>query len=184
MVIRGVTFRGTSFDSLSPIDGSLAAEQGIAIKDGALSACLVSAEIPVDVVRGAETMKGVVRVAWDLDYSGDSTKNGIPELWVPKLGIRCRADSEDFEGALEAFSKVLPGDAFIKVCFNCDFSDYSPFGTYAFGSMLCFRCAKGEYLSVRSKGDLIDIMTRAEATQEVFVCPEFVRRTPGRGYRG
>ena len=49
---------------------------------------------------------------------------------------------------------------------------------------LRFRRNKAGYGSIRTKHDLFAIIPTSERVQEIYLCPEFERRTPGTGYRG
>ena len=90
-----------------------------------------------------------------------------------------------FEDELLEIQAALPEGAHVKACINCAFSDYSPYGHGWFGSMACFRDNKEEYLSVKTKGDIFRVWdTLTEYVQETYLCPEYLRRRPGTGYRG
>ena len=95
-----------------------------------------------------------------------------------------------FEGEMRDLQCELPVGTFMKVCFNCALSDYSPYGHGSFGSMICFKSNKAGYLGM-PYGDDFDkdayfevLDTVRETVQETYLCPEFVERLPGTGYRG
>lgn len=91
-----------------------------------------------------------------------------------------------FEGGLDILKRQLPDGYKFKCCFGCAYADYSVAGQGAFGSMLCFRNIKKEYLAVRDKDEYMDIMFDCEekGVQETFLCDEFEVREDGTGYRG
>ncbi len=90
-----------------------------------------------------------------------------------------------FEDELLEIQKQLPSGTCMRACINCLYSDYSPYGHGLFGSMMCFRNLKTEYLRVKSKSDFWGVHDRyEEMVQETYFCDEFEPRTPGTGYRG
>ena len=92
---------------------------------------------------------------------------------------------QDFESIFYRFEKQLPQNTYIKCCYNCLYSDYSPFGNEIFGAMLCFKNIKDQYLKVKNKGEFMEIQTMYdEAVQETYLCSEFKQRIAGTGYRG
>lgn len=92
----------------------------------------------------------------------------------------------DFEEALLSIRSKLPDELKLKCCFNCDFSDYSPYGHSLFNSnFACFREKKKEYRAVKDKSDLFNIWDEmTEFVQETHLCSEFRYRVKDRGYRG
>jgi hypothetical protein len=94
-------------------------------------------------------------------------------------------DRDDFEQALLDIARKLPEGMYMKTCFFCSFSDYSPAGSGLFGTLACFRDNKQAYLAVQSKHALFEIWdTLTGSVQETYHCDEFERRKPGTGYRG
>ena len=55
-----------------------------------------------------------------------------------------------------------------------------------FGTMLCYRAHKEEYLRVNSKNDYFEHLEELpnEQRQETYVCPDFAVRDQCEGYRG
>ena len=101
-----------------------------------------------------------------------------------------RMDEMAIEDEMSDVQRKLPPGTFMKVCINCAFSDYSPYGHGLFGNMICFRANKAGYLVLPSGEDFekdayFNVMdTVSEMVQEIYLCPEFKRRAPGTGYRG
>lgn len=90
-----------------------------------------------------------------------------------------------FEDELLDIQSQMPEGVFIKACINCLYSDYSPYGHGLFGSMMCIRNLKAEYLKVTTKHEFWSVHGRQDRfVQETYLCPEFERRIPGTGYRG
>jgi hypothetical protein len=89
-----------------------------------------------------------------------------------------------FEDELTEIHRQIPQSAFIKSCINCLFSGYAPGGNPSFGSMMCFRNIKDEYLQVKSKQDFFAVCRRTERhVQETYLCPEFSTRISATGDR-
>lgn len=74
----------------------------------------------------------------------------------------------------------------LKCCFTCQWSDYSPYGSDDFGTMLCYRAHKEEYLRVNTKNDYFEHLEGlpVEQRQETYICPDFAVRDQCEGYRG
>ncbi len=71
-----------------------------------------------------------------------------------------------------------------KSCFGCNFSDYSVYGQNTFGTMLCFKNQKRNYLAVKTKVEYMNLDREDKLVQETFLCPEFEIRQNNIGYRG
>ena len=95
----------------------------------------------------------------------------------------------DFEGGLLSLKEIIPENIDLKCCFTCMYSDYSPYGQGLFGSLACFRDVKEDYLNLGNtydiKRDLLILWEKhTEYVQEIYLCPEYEKRTKGTGYRG
>lgn len=190
MVVRGVEFRGTDFDSLMPADGtdpSLLPQ--FRIHQGCLCSCAIQTSIPIPIASGQGIQSGVVSLHLEL---GEPTSRGLLDaetlmltLSIGDEVVRSGGESGWFEDELLDIQKQMPNGKFIKCCFNCAFSDYSPYGHGLFGALACFRENRNAYLAVKAKDDLFRIWnSMTEFVQETYLCPEFQRRVPGTGYRG
>ena len=91
-----------------------------------------------------------------------------------------------FENALLDISKQIQEHYYIKSCFSCQYSDYSPYGSDDYGTMLCYRRHKEEYLKVNSKDDFFEYleMKDFDTRQEDYLCEEYEVRNKCEGYRG
>lgn len=188
--IRGVVFESGDFDSLSPAAGTSQECLGsFTLNQAALCACTFTLEIPVPLVAHRSDLQGMLQVTLQL---GSPCANGGLDgerlqlvLAFAKERIVSSGTSGWFEDALLEIHKRLPDGVFIKSCFNCLYSDYSPYGHGLFGQLMCFGNIKDEYLRVASKSQLLDIHERHDRfVQETYLCPQFARRIPGTGYRG
>lgn len=92
----------------------------------------------------------------------------------------------DFESAILSIYKLIKDKYDMICCLTCQYSDYSPYGNSDFGTMLCYRRYKEEYLKVNSKSDFFEYLSdiKAESVQETQLCKEYSPRTLCEGYRG
>jgi hypothetical protein len=188
--IRGVVFSGVDFDCLAPADATTSAALAtFSLHCGALCNCVIAVEIPVPIAKPDEVVEGLLRAELTL---GELAANGGLDLELLRLTLLgggrewvSSGTTGYFEDELLDLQRQLPSDAYLLACFNCQYSDYSPYGNGLFGSMLCFRNIKEEYLRVRSKQEFLSVHGRAERfVQETYLCKEFARRAAGTGYRG
>ncbi len=188
LVVRGVEFTGKDFDSLDPVVNTPPeALASFALHQGSLYSCAIEFDMPIPVV-GAGSDLGLLHVRISL---GEPVSSGCLDYRVEldlELGeahFLSSGKHGEFEGELLDLQGQLPDGTYLKTCFNCAFSDYSPLGRASFGDLACFRDNKDQYREVSSKGDLFRIWkTMTEYVQETWLCPEFERRRPGAGYRG
>ena len=92
----------------------------------------------------------------------------------------------DFETALLSIYKQIKDRYEMRCCFTCQYSEYSPYGNCEFGSMMCYRKHKEEYLKVNSKASFFQYVDGLdyEQKQETHICKEFAPRNQCEGYRG
>ncbi len=191
-MIRGVEFRGNTFDSLEPAEDQNAAKLAsfeLTCLGRELSACMIEWEMPLPVVVDQKMEEGILYACLELGRSLPNNTheraNLQLELVVNENRFRSPGRGIDFECELLAIQKQLPQEAYMKACINCAFSDYSPYGNDTFGTLACFRGDKQGYRSVHSKKDMLVFWKKlTEYVQETYLCPEFERRLPGTGYRG
>ena len=190
MVVRGVEFSGSDFDSLGPPE-IIASEQlqAFPIHNDALCSCRIECQMPIAIDDNGLQANGELFVQLSL---GDPAPNGA--LDSEKLSIVLDFDGRTyvgpgtsgwFEDELLGIQAGLPHGVFMKCCINCLYSDYSPYGHGLFGCMMCFRNIKAEYVKVKTKADFWSVHDRYDRwVQETYLCPEFTRRARGTGYRG
>lgn len=91
-----------------------------------------------------------------------------------------------FEYALLELYRKLPPKYRLKCCFTCQYSDYSPYGSDDFGTMLCYADNKEKYLSVNNKDDYFQYLEALSYSlrQETDLCAAFEPRITCGGYRG
>ena len=190
MVVRGVVFEGSDFDSLEPVGETDPARlASFTLQQGSLCSCVIEADIPIPIATPGGTEDGILTARLEL---GNPASNGgldrehlTLELRFGGRAFRSSGRSGWFEDEMLDVQNQLPPGTHLRACITCAYSDYSPVGHGLFGSLACFRDNKSEYLAVRSKADLFRIWgTMTGFVQETYLCPEFERRQPGTGYRG
>lgn len=195
MVVRGIQFQGKDFDRFEPKDTADTSQlSSFSFTQGSLCSCVINADIAVPVVTPSGIVDGLLTFELEL---GEPLSTG--RIGGERLKLRLTTNQQSFcsqgktgwfEGEMLDLQSQLPTGTFMKVCFNCAFSDYSPYGHGLFGNMICFRANKTGYLTMPSGEDFekdhyFAVMeTVSEMVQETYLCPEFERRTPGTGYRG
>ncbi len=181
-------FKGSEFSDLEPIKDSILPDR-FTLQHNCLCNCEFIFTIPIRLSSKGQILETFLNVIAKL---GKPDERGGIDCETYKLSLNYQNNfiqssgiSGWFEDELLELQAQLPDDIFIKSCINCQFSDYSPAGYGAFGSMMCFKNLKSEYQKVKSKQDFWSIHDKHSGfVQETFLCEEFERRLPGSGYRG
>ncbi len=183
-------FSGRDFDSLElSQDEILNGEPKYTLNDGVLCGCTLQFGIDVKLVVDGICTNSVVNVMLILGTpvgNGGISEESI-QLSLSHAGktYTGKGKSGWFEGELEEIQSQLPNGVYIRSCINCMYSDYSPYGHGLFGSMMCFKNIKDEYVKVTTKDGFWSVHDRYDRlVQETYVCDDFIRRTKGVGYRG
>lgn len=190
MVIRGVEFESSMLDdweAVTPLETTQLVS--FPLRGNELCSYSLDFEMPVPVVVSDRIIQAILRVHFEL---GKPKPNGAIdreelqlELLVEGQSFKSQGKYGWFEDALREIHEILPAGMFIKSCFSCAYSDYSPAGSGAFGCMACFRNSKQAYLSLKGKAAYFNLQKEiAEYVQETYLCPEFEKRVAGTGYRG
>ncbi len=160
-------------------------------------------QIPVKVVRISDNglIQGFVRLCFEHNNDKKSQVRSycddefvyfdsisVSEFSLTADGKTFCSDSKslDFEtGLIDICSKMKP-EYSLKCCFNCQYSDYSPYGNNDYGTMLCYKNHKSEYLKVNNKAGFFESLEGLDydLRQETFICSEFEKRVKCSGYRG
>jgi hypothetical protein len=151
-----------------------------------LTACQLICDVPLTLLHKGEEFKSMLRIDLNLDRPDSITyrTNAIFSITIDNREIKTNK-VQLFEGGLETIKRELPIDYKIKCCYGCAFADYSVYGQGFFGTMLCFKNIKEEYLKVQDKDEYMDVMDKHERlVQETYLCNEFQERKTGTGYRG
>ena len=185
MVVRGVEFEGGDFDGFAPVSQEVGSQ--FAFHYGNLCGYLLRCTIPVIVAGDGEKVTAL-HVLLDL---GKPTAEGridkeelVLTLEVEGEALKSSGKSGGFfEGEMLDIQRLMPAKTYMKCCFNCAFSGYSPAGG-GMWFMFCHRNHKEEYLNARGKAEWFHLNQEAAGTvQETYLCPEFQRWNGVTGYR-
>lgn len=162
-------------------------------------------EIPVKVIRKTDTAEitGVINISFQLVEADTNKPQGIImydgkrvyyddtivkdfSLCVDGKRYNSEKNTLDFETALSDICRKIKHAYYIKSCFTCQYSEYSPYGQNEFGSMMCYREHKENCLKVNSKADYFKYLGDEDFThrQETFLCSDYDLRNKCGGYRG
>lgn len=163
MSLRGVEFESAFIDDWEPtidLDNQQMLEYPLHRNE--LHSYSLDFMIPVPVGIGDRIVPGNLRVLLVL---GAPKLNGavdredlLLELLIEERSFTSCGKHGWFEDELLEIHRALPESTFIKSCFNCAYSDYSPAGYGLFGCMACFRNNKEEYLSLKGKVAFFKLM--------------------------
>lgn len=190
LTVRGVAFLGDDFDSLeTSIPLNSPQLKSFTLHESSLADCEIECDMPITAVTLTETTLCNLHMHLKL---GKPLTNGALENETLQLSLDLNGKAYTscgqhgwFEDELDELNQRLPESVYLKCCFNCAFSDYSPAGSGLFGGLACFRDNKEQYLNVENKRDLFQIWeTKTEFVQETYLCTEFEKRVAGTGYRG
>lgn len=98
-------------------------------------------------------------------------------LHPTSLSIDPRGQPTPFDEQIKQIQLQLPAKSFLKTCWNCALSQYSPIAKPVFGGLACFRHWPN-IETVRDKMELLRNWNKhADSVQETHVCDSFKRRT-------
>lgn len=91
-----------------------------------------------------------------------------------------------FDNALKDICTRMKKEYYLKCCFTCQYSDYSPYGNDDYGAMFCYRRHKEDCLMVNSKEDYFKYLEGkdSDGRQETYLCEQYSPRSQAGGYRG
>lgn len=165
----------------------------------------LEADMPVRVVRRSDNseLEGQLRISFEYKEHDPEKPQGryicdnetvyhddliihCFALMVDGKEYPCSNMTPDFETALSEISRLMADEYYLKCCFTCRYSDYSPYGNDDFGTMQCFKDQKEEYLKVNTKMDYFEHLDESKCTyrQETYLCEEYAVRNKAGGYRG
>lgn len=190
MELRGVMFSSADFDGFEPDEGTPSERLAtFALNGRELCACTLEFDMPIPIVESGRTINGTLAVT--LTHGRPKANGAINHIHLSiTLSYNGRTFTSDtktghFEDGLNRIQNQLPNGTHIKACITCLYSDYSPFGSGLFGTMMCFRNVKDDYLAVISKDTFWDVHDHYDRqVQETYLCDDFKRRVAGTGYRG
>lgn len=198
MRLGSVVFQCNDFDGFQlpeGIDGE--ALQPFTLNRRDLCNCQILCDIPIEIVWRHAYCASILNV--NLTLGRPAANGGLDSeiliLTIPFLGHSYQSAPTDlFEPALldlhRKFATAFPAtpahpSPYLKSCFTCAYSDYSPYGQGLFGHLYCFRARKEAYCAAQTKEELLAIWDKGiPPVQEIDWCEEYRRRPPNTGYRG
>lgn len=162
-------------------------------------------EIPICLVRKADDseVRGALHLAYkyaecenekvrilyrcdDVEVSHDEVQVSDFSISVDGNTYQCDEKTLFFWRALNNISIKMKENYYIKSCFTCQYSEYSPYGEDYYGTMLCYRGCKQECLKVQNKDDYFEYLDGkdCDVRQETYLCAEYEIRNKASGYRG
>lgn len=151
-------------------------EAGTYLRDFSLSFSLT---VPVTSEEG--TVLSRIEFVLERGSNSMAAKTTLTLHWAD-VAYTVSANYNELECLLNELAKLLPSGVYLRNCYNCLYSDYSPSGKSGFGDMECHRREKAAYLLVKTKQDYFRLRN-VERVQETYLCPEWEKRVAGTGYR-
>ncbi|MEN8120550.1 MAG: DUF6304 family protein [Bacteroidota bacterium] len=200
--IDGVKFKGTSFDDFILINKEkhtkeelkrfAFAQLNIYGSDNyvfSLCDCTLEFSIPILLYKknNIETIPGTLDIQLSL---GRALNRGAVEFEEAGFSLKfagknLKSNKDFFETGFLDIKKQVNGELTLKNCFTCLYSDYHPIGNSFFGSMMCFKNNKEDYLKVKDKISFLKLAEKEFIyVQETYCCPEYKTRQTNIGYRG
>ncbi len=201
--IRGVNFKGSEFEALDPdeeADDTLLEQFSdfeYSTLNGGKGRSLFNFRLdfvmPLPILTHSKLVTGDLRVhmrlgddierdpAYEVDYL---------KLWLDyeDVHLEARKESGHFEIDLNDIMTQLPNSDSIQTCINCQWSDYSPYGSGMFGTMMCLRNYKTMYQKVFNKTAFLQMVYPEgkaigfDCVQETYCCDQFEKRDRTFGY--
>ena len=186
LTIDNIEFGSNNLTDFQTIHGKAINERFDFDKNDCLTNFKLIVKIPIE-----KECNGVVNLI-DLNCTLDNRLSDrgynetIAECYIEVNNEIIKTGSLDlFEGAFDIINSKLPKNTKLNCCYNCLYSDYSVYGQDIWGTMLCFKKIKTEYLRVQDKDEYMEIMDKSDKlVPETFTCGEFTTRIDGTGYRG
>lgn len=162
-------------------------------------------EIPVHVVRKADNTEitGTINISFHLVEHDMNKPHGITlcdgvriyfddvivddfSLCIDEKGYHSEQNTIDFEIALSDICRNIKHDYYIKSCFTCQYSDYSPYGQNGFGGIMCYRECKENCLKVNGRNDYHKYLEGQPFIfqEETYLCSEYSLRNKCGEIRG
>ena len=202
MVVDGIPFIGSSFDSfelkfpekytseqLKRFTFNKIPIQGINEFVWELSNCRINFHIPQIVINTEKEMEQLADLHVIVNLGKPSANGGIGKLKAQFIFSvdkdKFESESDNFDVAFAQIQKEMLPTYWLKNCYGCHYSDYSPAGNGFFGDLMCFRNNKAAYLTAAKKEDFFKLALEGFiAVQETYCCSQFAHREKGTGYRG
>lgn len=189
VIVDGNQLIGGSFDLLEIESNDEAVRDRFTLSDNVICDCKIECKIPILFCKVDKCEPKELVMVLTL---GKPLLNGFLDKEECKLSIEYDSKSYMssgrsglFEDEMTELIRKLPEGINIQCCLTCQYSDYSPYGQGLFGTMMCYRNMKEEYMAVDSKDAFLVIHDDYEQmVQETYHCSEYQKRRPNTGYRG
>jgi hypothetical protein len=192
--VGGVRFEGSSPDGLEAVSHApLAQVERFRLHHDSLCGCELEWSQPIDVIVGERVEQGELYARLVLGHPGPHGELDAEQmtLGVERAGRLITAQGGYYEEILSRIGASMPQGEWLRCCFTCAFSDYSPYGQGLVGSMMCFvECADPYRVNDdvdHAKDALFDLIDRASPlvfVVETHVCGRYEARRAGAGHRG
>jgi hypothetical protein len=148
-----------------------------------LTACKIFCKFPITIWKEGRQMAGFL--ATEINLLPEPDRSFFQCSFEREEDIISIGKVYHFETVFNELKRKLPDNISIRTCYTCQYSDYSVYGSGAFGTMLCFKSQKEAYSMVKDKDEYMDIMDQFDRlVQEIYVCEDFEQRGVKVGYRG
>ncbi len=176
IVLRGIEFSGSSFDSLAgKIDRSLFEYEDFKVpcEEGILINGAFCIEIPLQIIDAKKEMTSMLYI--DVKLAKDEMYPVSMQLEIAGEYLTSEMKFSTFEDALIDVQNQLKYGMKIKSCLFCRLSHYNPVGNQLNGSLHCFRNYKEKAGKINSKDLLFDLMEEDNVfeVQEMHKCADF-----------
>lgn len=162
-------------------------------------------EIPIQVIRKQDDCEcsGTLHIAFQyVEHDGKQLQSQILcdnvrvyhddaivkdfSLLVEGVQYASTKKTLEFEAALGDICTQMKSDYYLKCCFTCQYSEYSPYGMDDYGTMLCYCRYKKALLKVHNEDDYFHYLEGRDCDrrQETYLCKEYGERNKSCGYRG
>lgn len=162
-------------------------------------------EIPIQVIRKRDDceISGTLHIAFQyVEHNRELLQSQIvcdgvrvyhddAIVWDFSLlvdGVRYESTQKtlEFESALGDICIQMKSDYYLKCCFTCQYSEYSPYGRDDYGAMLCYCGHKKACLKVHNEDDYFYYLEGKDCNrrQETYLCEGYEERNKSCGYRG
>jgi len=176
LIVRNTEFRGVSLDQLSPNDNVPTRNLEFFSIDeyNHLNSFTIGFKIPISIMNHSKTIQGQLEV----DCIAGSSENWNHLQLLLSFGetaVQSLGSDGGFEDELSNLSLNLPQGVYFKSCFNCRFSNYSPYSNSGLmGELACFVNSKDKYNANRDKSYAgWGLNQEYVYVQEFYICPDF-----------
>lgn len=160
---------------------------GAPSKAEALNNVSLDVNIPTKLSQiGKDGVEGLLDVTLNVKLTHNQNENSLQlTLRFMDITFKSKGKTSNFNIELADIQRNLPDGMFIKSCWNCALSEYSPITNLSYGGLGCFSENQELIKNVDSIRSLFRIWSsKSKNVQETFLCDSFkLRTTPRYGGR-